>query len=97
MVRRRTLHFSASQTKVDGEGIEARPGQVKHRLGVFRIGAEPGRLHADPERQLHDAIRDAFLREAGFRVLRFGEEALNSAQVFADIRKSVRPGPSPDA
>ena len=55
-----------------------------------------GPVHAVPEQQLHDLRRDAYLRDAGFRVLRFSEGALgDSAKVMADIRQTGA-APSPD-
>ena len=56
-----------------------------------------GPLHEAAEQQLHDARRDAFLRRVGFRVLRFGEDAIlrDLARVVDEIRE-VLASPSPD-
>jgi very-short-patch-repair endonuclease len=56
-----------------------------------------GPLHEAAEQRLHDARRDAFLRGAGFRVLRFGEDAIlrDLARVADEIRDALA-SPSPD-
>ena len=56
-----------------------------------------GPLHESAEQRLHDARRDAFLRGEGFRVLRFGGDAIlrDAARVIQDIREALA-SPSPD-
>ena len=58
----------------------------QHRIGPYvvdfccvsaRLVVEvDGRVHADPDRRALDAYRDAFLREHGYRVLRFSNTAV---------------------
>ncbi|WP_369797885.1 endonuclease domain-containing protein [Caulobacter sp. CCH5-E12] len=57
--------------------------------------------HDDPEAQLHDAERDAWLAKQGYRVMRvrdgeaFGNPYLVAERVAAEIQRSPHPNPSP--
>ncbi|ADG09834.1 endonuclease domain-containing protein [Caulobacter segnis] len=57
--------------------------------------------HDNPEAQLRDATRDAWLAEQGYRVMRvrdgeaFGNPYLVAERVAAEIQRSPHPNPSP--
>jgi very-short-patch-repair endonuclease len=59
-----------------------------------------GAPHAKPEHLAHDERRDAFLRDQGFRVLRFSNDLMlgNGNLVLDSIRQAIEAelGPSPD-
>jgi very-short-patch-repair endonuclease len=60
---------------------------------IVELDGEP---HAEPERQLRDAARDAWLVEEGFRVLRFGNDTLlgNPNVVLEQILAALAPSPA---
>ncbi len=73
---------------------------LRHRVIVEVDGA----VHQTAEAQMHDRLRDAYLRGEGFSVLRFSnEEVLSRLPIVIDRLKAVlvaatptpTPGPSP--
>ena len=50
-----------------------------------------GGVHEDPDQQLHDRNREAFLKSLGLRILRFtNEEVLGTTQAVLDqVRKAL--------